>query len=472
MRGRRTWRERLVLCFSGGLACALLLTAGGLAYVYSKYSRLPRVTLGSVLTTAEAEGAPQNFLLVGVDSAADLAADDPARDGRDVGGLRSDTVMILRVEPGAERASLLSLPRDLWVPLAGGGNQRINSAIQNGGPSELIDTIEQYFGIPIHHYVQVDFAGFQELVDVIDGVSVYFPAPARDTHSGLDVDTAGCVTLDGQQALGYVRSRHYERYLDGRWRTDPSGDLGRISRQQDFIVRALHQAVAQGGRNPITLDRLVDAGLATVTVDDLLTADDIIRLGQAFRSFDPGSLVNYSLPTRPGSAGGASILRLVDEEAQPILDRFRGTDHADLRPSDVRVLVLNGSGRTGHAGDTSAALTAAGFGAAGTGEAEQFDVTEPVVRYTAGSEAKADLVARYLDPSARLEPVDEELGADVVVVTGSLQTGVRTAPRPPGPSTTATTSTTLAGQTSTTSSTTTSTTVVGYVPQAPDGVDC
>ena len=376
-RGRRTWRERLLLCFSGGLACALLLTAGGLAYVYSKYSRLPRVTLGQVLTTSKEEGSPQNFLLVGVDSAANLADDDPARDGRsNVGGLRSDTVMILRVEPGTERASLLSLPRDLWVPLAGGGNQRINSAIQNGGPSELIDTIEQYFGIPINHYVQVDFAGFQELVDVVDGVSVYFPAPARDTRSGLDVDTAGCVTLDGQQALSYVRSRHYERYLDGRWRTDPSGDLGRISRQQDFIVRALHHAVAQGGRNPITLDRLVDAGLATVTVDDLLTADDIIRLGQSFRSFDPGSLVTYSLPTRPDSAGGASILRLEDEEAQPILDRFRGTDHADLRPSDVRVLVLNGSGLAGHAGDTSAALTAAGFGAAGTGEADQFDVTE------------------------------------------------------------------------------------------------
>lgn len=475
-RGRRTWRERLVLCVSGGLACALLLTAGGLAYVYSKYSRLPRVTLGQVLTTSEEEGTPQNFLLVGVDSAANLAADDPVRDGRgNVGGLRSDTMMILRAEPGTERASLLSLPRDLWVPLAGGGNQRINSAIQNGGPSELIDTIEQYFGIPINHYVQVDFAGFQELVDVVDGVSVYFPAPARDTHSGLDVDTAGCVTLDGQQALSYVRSRHYERYLDGRWRTDPSGDLGRISRQQDFIVRALHHAVAQGGRNPITLDRLVDAGLATVTVDDLLTADDIIRLGQAFRSFDPGSLVTYSLPTRPALAGGASILRLVDEEAQPILDRFRGTDPAALRPSDVRVLVLNGSGLTGHAGDTSAALTAVGFGAAGTGEADQFDVTEPVVRYTTGSEAKADLVARYLDPSARLERVDEELGADVVVVTGSLQTGVRTAPRPPGPSTTATTTTsttTLDGQTSTTSSSTTSTSVVGYVPQAPDGVDC
>ena len=118
-RGRRTWRERLLLLFSGSLACALLLTAGGLAYVYTKYSKLPRVTLGSVLTTPEDDDAAQNFLLVGVDSAADLAEDDPARDGRgNVGGLRSDTVMVLRVEPGAEHASLLSLPRDLWVPLA------------------------------------------------------------------------------------------------------------------------------------------------------------------------------------------------------------------------------------------------------------------------------------------------------------------------------------------------------------------
>jgi LCP family protein required for cell wall assembly len=470
-RGRRTWRERLLLGFSGGLACALLLMAGGLAYVYSKYSRLPRVTLGAVLTSSEDDDAPQNFLLVGVDSAANLAEDDPARQGRGgVGGLRSDTMMILRVEPGAEQASLLSLPRDLWVPLASGGKQRINSAIQNGGPGELVDTIEQYFGIPIHHYVQVDFAGFQELVEVIDGVSLYFPSPARDTRSGLAVESTGCVTLDGEQALGYVRSRHYERYVDGRWRTDPSGDLGRISRQQDFIIRALHQAVAAGARNPLTFDRLVDAGLATVTVDDLLTADDIIDLGQAFRSFDPGALDTYSLPTRAGSAGGAAILRLQDEEAQPILDRFRGTDQGELRPGDVRVLVLNGSGITGQAGQTSAALTAAGFGAAGTGEAERYDVTEPLVRYTAGSEAKADLVARHLDPSARLELVDGELAADVVVITGSLLEGVRTQPRPPGPSTTATTAST----TTTTSPprSTTTTTVVGYVPEAPEGVDC
>ena len=281
------------------------------------------------------------------------------------------------------------------------------------------------------------------------------------------------MTLDGQQALGYVRSRHYERYLDGRWRTDPSGDLGRISRQQDFIMRALHQAVAQGGRNPITLDRLVDAGLATVTVDDLLTADDIIRLGQAFRSFDPGSLVTYSLPTRPGSAGGASILRLVDEEAQPILDRFRGTDHADLRPSDVRVLVLNGSGLTGHAGDTSAALTAAGFGAAGTGEAERFDVTEPWSATRLGARPRrtwwratwirAPGSSWWTRSSARTSSWSRAPCRPACAPRLDPR-----APRPPPRPRTTTAGADLRRP----PRSTTSTTVVGYVPQAPDGVDC
>ena len=91
-------------------------------------------------------------------------------------------------------------------------------------------------------------------------------------------------------------------------------------------------AVDDGVRNPITLDRLVNAGLATVTVDDLLTADDIIDLGRAFRSFDPGTLDLYSLPVVPSAVGGASVLRLVDDRAQPTLDRFRGTDRAGPAP--------------------------------------------------------------------------------------------------------------------------------------------
>ncbi len=469
----RPWGQRIVLLISTALVAGLVVSAAGLGYAYAKYSRLARVELGSVLTERASSSAPQNFLLVGVDSAANLDADDPVRDGRaDVGGLRSDTIMLLRVDPGSAQASLLSLPRDLWVPLANGGHQRINVAIESGGPEELIATIESYLGIPINHYVQVDFAGFRDLVSVIDGVEVYFDRAARDRNSGLAVEEPGCVMLGPDQALAYVRSRHYQSYVNGRWRTDPTGDLGRISRQQDFIVRALRRAVDKGVRNPVTLDNLVDAALGTVTVDDLLQADDIVELAARFRSFDPDRLDLYSLPVEDDTIGGAAVLRLVDTAAQPILDLFRGTRTDSLTPKGVRVSVLNGSGRTGQAGAASEALVAAGFTAAGTGEAESFDISRTVVRYPAGQAVAADLVARYLVAGAELEEVAGSVGADVVVVTGADFAGVRDTPVASTSSTSATVPSTNAPTSTTVTRPTTTSSVIGQVPTPPPGADC
>lgn len=473
-RESRRWSQRLVLLLSSSLVAALLATAGGLGYAYGKYSRLARVELGTVLTERSSSDAPQNFLLVGVDSAANLDASDPARAGReDVSGLRSDTIMILRVDPGSDRASLLSLPRDLWVPLASGGSNRINAAIQTGGPEDLIDTIEQYLGIPVNHYVQVDFAGFRDLVDVIDGVKVWFERPARDRRSGLNIEQPGCVTLDPDQALAYVRSRHYETFEDGHWRTDPTGDLGRISRQQDFIVRSLRRSVDKGVRNPVTLDNLVDAALETVTVDDQLKGDDIVDLGRRFRGFDPARLDLYTLPVSDDIIGGAAVLRLRDAPAQPTLDLFRGTQGGSVTPESVRVKVLNGSGRPGQAGSASEGLAQVGFTSAGTGEAESFDVGRTVVRYPAGQGAAADLVARYIEGGAVLEEVEGPLGADVVLVTGADYAGVRSVPAPSTSSTT-TASTTPSNTSSTTvgGPTTSTTQAIGEVPQPPPDVDC
>jgi LCP family protein required for cell wall assembly len=475
-RGTRSWGQRLVLALSGGLALSLLVTAGGIGYAYSKYSRLARVELGAVLTERTVSTAAQNFLLVGVDSAESLSDDDPAKQGRDdVNGLRSDTMMILRVDPSADHASLLSLPRDLWVPLASGGINRLNAAIQSGGPEVLIDTIEEYLGIPINHYVQVDFGGFRDLVDVIDGVKVWFEHPVRDRRSGLEIEQPGCLMLDPDQALAYVRSRHFETFEDGRWRTDPTGDLGRISRQQDFIVRALDRAIDRGVRNPVTLDRLVDAALETVTVDDVLTGADLVDLGSQFRSFDPAQLDMHALPVTDATIGGAAVLRLRDVEAQPILDLFRGTDtaSAEVTPAGVRVQVLNGTGVSGQAGEVSSALAAVGFTAAGTGEADSFTFDRTVVRYQAGQGAAADLVARYLTTGATLEQVSEPTGADVVVITGADYAGVELEPAAATSSTSTSTvpgTTTTAAATSPSSST--STTVIGEVPQPPPDSGC
>ena len=174
---------------------------------------------------------------------------------------------MLRLDPKDTTARLLSFPRDLWVPIAGTDTKRrINEAFQGNGPAaaqRLIETIKLNFGIPIDHYVQVNFASFKKLVDSIGGVPIYFDEPVRARSSGLNIPYAGCWTLDGTQALAFARARKdYQVFRDGEWQLDPSGDLGRINRQQYFLRVALKRAISKGIRNPATLRRLVDIGVA------------------------------------------------------------------------------------------------------------------------------------------------------------------------------------------------------------------
>jgi LCP family protein required for cell wall assembly len=465
-RRHRSWGQRLTLV--GGALSAVLLAAaaGGLGYFYRKVERLPRIELSGVLASPEASGDPQNYLIVGVDDADTLAADDPVRVGRDSPGL-ADTIMVLRIDPAERQASLLSLPRDLWVPYGGGDEARINTAIQrgNGRPDVLVQVLDDYLGIPIHHYVQLDFAGFYGLVEAIDGVPIYFPNPARDRNSGLSVLETGCVTLDARQALEYARSRHYQELIDDEWTSDPTGDLGRIQRQQAFIRAALNRAVSRGARNPGTFDRLLDVALDSVTVDDELTTGDIFDLAQRFRSFNPSSLETVSVPVvEDTTSGGAQIVRLVESEAEAVLAQFRGSagdadsgegdagdagnagdagdgtggsDGSDgggsdaasaVAPASVRLSVLNGSGVSGQASDASAELSEAGFSVIGTGEAETFDYSRTTVRYPAGSRTQAEAVASWLVAGADLEEVpasDGTTDADAVtVITGADWQGV------------------------------------------------
>jgi LCP family protein required for cell wall assembly len=486
---RRSWLQRGILGVGILSSVAIATTAVGLGYVYQKVSRIPRVELSSVLDSPQDAGEPENYLIVGIDNADRLAEDDPIRTGRD-GLMRSDTIMVLRIDPAEKHATLLSLPRDLWVPYADTNDEgRINTAIQRGDgrPDVLIQVLNDYLGIPIHHYVQVDFRGFRDLVDAVGGVPVYFPYPAKDDNSGLAVFETGCVTLDPEQALAYARSRHYEEEIDGEWRTDQSSDLGRIRRQQDFIRRALDRAVSRGARNPGTLDKLLDAALDSVTVDDELTTGDILDLAQRFREFDPDSLETYSVPTERDFVGGADILRLLEADAEPTLALFRGTapeDPTELSPAMIPLTVLNGTGAPGQASNAADALASVGFSIVSRGDDPLFGRQRTTVQYPPGQRAAAEYVSRWLVSGADLEEVpadgtssrsggsgdgvrvidengqvtggvgsDDALGATgVVVVTGEDWAGVASSPSP-APSTSST------SPSSTTSSSTTSTTL-------------
>jgi len=434
VRPRRSWPQRLLIAFNLCFVAGTLVIAGGLGYLNWKLDQLPRVELGEgVLAEEEAPDEPQNYLIVGTDSSEGLSEDDPVTIGREDLGVLSDTIMVLRVDPNAEQAQLLSFPRDLWVPIAGGGNQRINTAISVGGAQALIETLEENFSIPVHHYLQVDFLGFKELVRAVDGVPIYFDRPLRDPNSGLNVMETGCITLDPDQALGFARSRHLEYQTDdGSWDTDPSGDIGRIHRQQHFIRQALRRAIARGVRNPVTLNNLVDVGIQNVTVDDTLAADDILALGRRFRTFDPETLATYDLDVYDDNVNGASVLQLAETQRnQEVLDIFRGVGLEDVgEPESVRVQVLNGSGQGGQAGVAAADLEGVGFDITGTGDAERFDYQQTTVRYAPGQEPAASLVARHLAGEVAFEPVLGIEGADVSVITGFDYGGVDQEPAP------------------------------------------
>lgn len=335
-RAHRTWPQRLLLTLNIALVLVCLAAAGGVYWTYNQASALPRIDVGASLTPSAEPGEPQNILLVGIDDGTGLDETDPVLRGRST-SLNTDTVMVLRVDPQNQQAALLSLPRDLYVPLAGGGQGRINTALALGGPERLIDTIKQDFGIPINHYAMVDFHGFETLVSAVDGVPVYFNYPSRDQSTGLFQYDTGCVTLDGEQALAYARSRHFEIQRPGstKWVQDPSSDFGRITRQQQLIKAALRKAVAKGVRNPFVLKELVGVAQKNVTLDTEFSIQDLIDLGLQFKDFDPNQLVTYT-PVADGKMVGAmSVLILNQSATEPMFQVFRGDTPIPTDPGSV-----------------------------------------------------------------------------------------------------------------------------------------
>ena len=278
---------------------------------------------GLELVLEAQDGPAVNYLLVGSDSREN--ADPNSADFGGIGdqsavqGRRSDTIMILRQEEDGEGASLVSLPRDLWVDIAGKGTQnRINSAY-NDGIDVLAATITENFGIPINHVVDVDFEGFKEIVDAVGGTEVCFDYATRDGNTGLEQDP-GCYTLDGLESLQYTRSRYFEEFRDGAWRTDPTADLGRIERQQAFISSTADRALSEVQSDPFAAGRILDASIDAVRMDPGL--DPIVAAGTLRKAFGTG-LNTYQLPVTGRTVAGNAVLDLA-EGSEVILDYFRG----------------------------------------------------------------------------------------------------------------------------------------------------
>jgi len=267
-----------------------------------------------------ANTAGTNWLLVGSDSRRGLSYQDmkDLRTGMDNSSQRTDTIMIVHFG-GKGRASLISLPRDSYIVVPRHMYQgqvvqeyknKINATYSIGGAPLLVATVERNTGLHIDHYMEVGFAGIRNLTDAVGGVDMCIPRHYVDKNSGLNIDK-GCQTLDGKDALAYVRMRY----------ADPRGDIGRIQRQQQYLGAVLHKVLTPGVLlNPMSMQHLSKATTDALVVGKDDGVYDLGRLGIAMRSVMKGKGAVKTVPvaTANGFAGGQSVVLWNDQQAKAL----------------------------------------------------------------------------------------------------------------------------------------------------------
>jgi LCP family protein required for cell wall assembly len=359
-----------------------------------------------------------NYLLLGSDSRRGLTPEELKAfgDNEHIGGtFRADTIMLVQLDPRREEAVVLSFPRDLWVQIPGRGWDRINTSfeggVSRGGPFKVAETIHRLTGLTVNHFLYVDLLGFQQIVDTLGGVDMCIPFDVQDPLSALDLK-AGCQTLDGRQALGYVRTRHLPC-------DDAAPDLSRIGRQQQFLRAVINQLLTP--RQIVRAPGLVTPVLASLKRDEDLAIADLAYLVGRLQGLSTGAVEFRAVPAvpdmvqSPGSTAEISVLR-ADPSADAIFRALRngsplpdaGTEliNTPTSPANIPVAVLDdGSGDV--AGEVADILSTSGFdvspGIIPFDEAG-IRVDGPAIAYTRGHEEEAQVVAQYL-PGAELREV-------------------------------------------------------------------
>ncbi|MFG3036027.1 LCP family protein [Streptomyces sp. NPDC048330] len=264
-------RRKAPILISGAVA-VLVLGGAGLGYVYVKLDgNIKGVDINAQLGAerpVDVDDGSMDILVLGSDS----RSGDNSAYGRDEGGARSDTAMVVHVYEGHKKASVVSIPRDTLVTrpgctdgeggtVAGERRAMFNTAYEVGGPACAVKTVESMSGIRMDHYIEVDFSGFKKLIDTLGGVEITTTQAIKDSKSHLDL-APGTHTLDGEQSLGLVRTR--KSVGDG-------SDLGRIQLQQAFMKAFIDQVKDVGVlTNPKKLLDLADAATKAVTPDSEL----------------------------------------------------------------------------------------------------------------------------------------------------------------------------------------------------------
>jgi LCP family protein required for cell wall assembly len=367
----------------------------------------------------------------------------------------------VHLDPSNNSASLLSIPRDLFVSLPPGsiaGRYGKIDAALNGtsgpggaanGPNNLIAAITSTLGIPINHYISINFDGFQRTIDAIGGVNMSFAMPLRDAEAGLNITRQGCQRLNGRTALAAVRARHLQYYSNGRWRDDPLSDLARIRRDHTFLRVFVNAAKAQM-TDPLAANALLGGLLNQVTVDSGLNVNNMLRLFRQYRRLDPNTVPQTTLPITvvPNYHYAGGVYGDVDMPAEPldhqVIDAWSGHPLRSTNPSSVSVQLVNISGVSHRVTTIGEQLGRLGFHVTGTTTGSQpATTTESVARYHPGAIADGLAVVRALNGAITMQP-DPAVAAGTVSLSIGTAVAVAQPPTPAPPTTHA--SSTIAGK--------------------------
>lgn len=403
-RSASTSNSRLWPLVKGSLivASVFLILAVASGYAYVKYIE-SRLHAGSDLEKARdvisepIGNEPINILLLGSD----------ARSKKE--NARTDTIIVLRVNPITKKVILLFIPRDMRVKIPGRGYDKINAANAFGGPQLAIQTVENFIDLPIHHYAEVNFWGFQRMIDALGGIRIDVDEPLVDKKTKFGI-SAGNQLMDGERALNYVR-----------FRRDPKGDFGRIERQQKFFKALLSQSLRLNFlyKLPSLINIFADNAETDMTVREML------RLGNFLKSVDQKNVEMVMLLGEVRRIDKRSYVVPDAQEIKKILSRLKrglpvGKSLAKMEmDTRTRVAVLNGSGVNGLAKAVGDKLSREKFQVVSIGNADNDQYQRTVIHYARGARKEA-LEVKGMLGAATIKQLDQKMESslDLVIILG------------------------------------------------------
>ena len=426
-RRRSRWLSVIGWSLWAGVALVVSILAGGYIYLgdtlQAAAPNTPEAKAARAKLKPVLPGEPTNVLLIGSDTRPSLG--DPGR---------SDTLILVRMDPQRDFISMLSFPRDLYVPIPGYGTDKINAAYSHGAAT-TIATVEQLTGQPVNHYVILDFTGFAKLVDAVGGVYLdvdrrYYnvnDGTAAHNYDSIDIQP-GYQKLNGSNALDYVRYRH----------TDST--YARDARQQTFLSELKRQTKDLGNLTNVTTFRKIFGENIEISIRDPRKFLSLLELALVTPKdrIAKASVQGSSDMTAAGAsiqvASQATVDAAVAAWKEPEFEFGQKTAAKPIDPASVDVTVLNGSGRVLAAESVAQALSAKKYNTSVGGNAKTFDYASSAVYYAPAFREPARKIAALLGPKATIGALAGDAkahGNEVVVVAGADFTGELAPPPPP-----------------------------------------